>query len=173
MKSTTKLISFFSAGLLALLAASCVHEPRSQRSSSIGTDGNLHSSPSTSGPPVVLGARPIIRREFVGGVSLIWTSGVGGVFYTTNAAALVPMWHFLSSTSWTTSVAPRIYVNGKLVAEPPDFGIRSTWVERLDAPASGDAAAMDSYVHRMRGRNVDTYDFRHPPPPVNLKDLKP
>jgi hypothetical protein len=59
-------------------------------------------------------------------------------------------------------------VDGKRVSEPPQFNIGGPWVQRLDPPAPGDAAALYSYIERMKYRSVDTLDNVNPPPKLDL-----
>jgi hypothetical protein len=58
---------------------------------------------------------------------------------------------------------PQWYVNGMLVSDPAN---RSDWFP--DPAPMQDAAALHSYVERMRSRSVDTFDFRRPPTPLQL-----
>jgi len=160
MKTKTQLKCFLAVGTLAVVVASYVLAPTGRRSSSSGTVANSLPFPNTSAPAVVLTSRPVIQREFAG---------------VTNAEALTTIWNFMRSTSWEAAVTPGVYwyVDGKLVAEPPRFRITGSRAENLDPPPVGDAAATQMYLQRMRSRAVDTFDFRHSSPPLDLNDLKP
>jgi hypothetical protein len=135
----------------------------------------LASSPSasissTSAPLVATSPSPVNRLGLLGGVSLVWTSGLGRAFYVTNLDPLTIMLSSPRSTNSQAAFAPRRwwYVGGKRVSEPPQFNISGPWVQRLDPPAPADAAALHSYIERMQSRSVDTLDNVNPPPKLDL-----
>ena len=113
--------------------------------------------------------KPAIRREFPGGISLVWTSNIGGAFYVTNVLAMTAKWTWLQSSNYLTALAPpsHWYVNGKLVSEPPRFEFIAIRSETIEPPAGGDASAWHSYQQRMRGRAPITIDNVNPPPQIN------
>ena len=157
------------SGALLTWCALAPHRDQSSQTFVLASSPSASIS-STSAPLAATSPSPVNRLELLGGVSLVWTSGLGRAFYVTNVDALTTMLSSPRRTNWQAALAPRRwwYVDGKRVSEPPQFSINGPGVQKLDPPAPGDVAALQSYIERMRYRSVDTLDNVNPPPKLDF-----
>ena len=142
-----QLAVFLVAGVLAGIVTAYVLTPRAVSPGSVPV--GILVAPSPSNPvPVAVVRQPGVQFKFPDGSSLVWTTGVGGSVYFTNANALVPLWRLLQGPTWQQVFTPHnVYWKGPLDSQPPTARMNYSW-------------------------SADTFDFRRPLPPIDFKDYK-
>lgn len=109
---------------------------------------SVASSPASTNESAAASSPQIYKREFVGGSSLVWTAGTGGIVYISNNSPQLPLFKFLRSETWKASAVPlRFQYTHASQPELEQQRVMYLW-------------------------SADTFDFGRPLPTIEFKDYK-